>query len=269
MPACEYKSDCHTLVQITDSHLFASPDDSLLGLPTGESLKAVVELVRAEQQNVDLILATGDVSQDASVAAYRRFVELTGPIGAPMRWLPGNHDDARTQLTCSAGQDWMQAVTDLPGWRVLFLDSAVPGRVHGYLGPEQLDLLEQTLGSAGERHVLVCLHHHPVPTGSTWLDAIGLRNADEFFAVLDRFAGVRAVLWGHIHQEVDRVRKGVRLLASPSTCIQFAPASSDFALDTQLPGYRWLRLYPDGRIETAVSRLQQLDYTIDYSGSGY
>lgn len=269
MPACKYKPDGHALVQITDSHLFADPAGVLLGLPTDESLRAVVAQVCAEQSGVDLILATGDISQDASEVSYQRFSELVAPIRAPMRWLPGNHDDARVQRACSAGQDWMQAVTDLPGWRIVLLDSAVPGKVHGYLEPGQLALLEQALGTAGERHVLVCLHHHPVPTGSAWLDTIGLRNADDLFAVLDRYPVVRGLLWGHIHQEVDSVRKGVRLLATPSTCIQFAPHSQNFALDTRLPGYRWLRLCPDGQIETGVSRLHQLDYPVDYSGSGY
>ena len=33
---------------------------------------------------------------------------------------------------------------------------------------------------------------------------------------------------GHIHQPWDERREGVRLLATPSTCIQFAPNSEDF-----------------------------------------
>lgn len=86
---------------------------------------------------------------------------------------------------------------------------------------------------------------------------------------MDACPRVRGVLWGHIHQELDVERNGVRLLATPSTCIQFAPRSDDFALDHLLPGYRWLRLHADGRIETGVSRLRQLDYEIDFSQDGY
>lgn len=269
MSALEQKTAIHTLVQITDSHLFADPADSLLGLLTSESLKAVVELVVQEQPQVDLVLATGDISQDGSVASYHNFVELVSPVAAPMRWLPGNHDATEVQQKAAAGQDWSQPVLDLPGWRIIMLDTSVSGAVHGYLEADQLELLEQALASAKEAHVMVCLHHHPVSVNSDWLDQIGLHNKDDFFAVLDRHSSVRCVLWGHIHQEVDRLRNGVRLLASPSTCIQFAPDSRDFALDTRLPGYRWLRLHPDGKIETAVSRLQELDYEIDRSGSGY
>lgn len=269
MSVLEQKTAIHTLVQITDSHLFADPADNLLGLPTSESLKAVVDLVVQEQPQVDLILATGDISQDGSVASYHNFVELLAPVVAPMRWLPGNHDTAEIQQKAAAGQDWSQQVLDLPGWRIIMLDTSVSGAVHGCLEADQLELLEQALASAKKAHVMVCLHHQPISVNSDWLDQIGLHNKDDFFAVLDRYSSVRCVLWGHIHQEVDRLRNGVRLLASPSTCIQFAPDSRDFALDTRLPGYRWLRLHPDGEIETAVSRLKELDYEIDHSGSGY
>ncbi len=65
------------------------------------------------------------------------------------------------------------------------------------------------------------------------------------------------------------MRNGVRLLASPSTCIQFAPGSVDFKVDTTAPGYRWLRLHDDGRLETAVSRVVGLEFEVDYGGTGY
>jgi len=77
------------------------------------------------------------------------------------------------------------------------------------------------------------------------------------------------VLWGHVHQEFDQSMQGVRWLATPSTCVQFTPRSDDFAVDSTAPGYRWLRLYDDGHIQTAVSRVQNIDFEIDYSIKGY
>lgn len=80
MPALEPKNNILNLVQITDSHLFADPAGTLLGLPTSDSLKSVVDLVVQEQQGVDLVLATGDIAQDGSAVSYRRFVELVDPF---------------------------------------------------------------------------------------------------------------------------------------------------------------------------------------------
>ena len=50
------------VVQVSDCHLFASTEGKLLGLNTQFSLDRVLELVRAEQTHMDLILATGDLS---------------------------------------------------------------------------------------------------------------------------------------------------------------------------------------------------------------
>lgn len=258
-----------TIVQITDTHLYASEDGSLLGIPTRESFRAVVEQVVREESDVQLILGTGDISQDGSLAAYQYFVAETQRIGAPMRWLAGNHDEAQILAQASQAGDWLEWCYDLPAWRVVMLDSSVAGAVHGRLQADQLVRLEQALSSAGERHVLVCLHHHPVPMGSPWLDRLDLHNADELFAILDRYPQVKAVLWGHVHQELDQERRGVRLLAAPSTCVQFAPQSADFAVDQQAPGYRWLRLYTDGSLVTGVSRVREGLFTADGSAMGY
>ena len=72
------------------------------------------------------------------------------------------------------------------------LDSHVPGGAEGLLRPSELARLEVALESAGDLHVLVVLHHHPVPMQSAWLDTIGLGNAAEFLAVLERRRARRA-----------------------------------------------------------------------------
>ena len=63
------------------------------------------------------------------------------------------------------------------------------------------------------------------------------------------------MLWGHIHQEFDDRRKNMRLLATPSTCVQFKPRVQQHERDDKKPGYRWLVLNPDDSFETGVNRL--------------
>ncbi|WAJ38185.1 3',5'-cyclic-AMP phosphodiesterase [Pseudomonas sp. GOM7] len=257
------------LVQLSDSHLFAEADGKLLGMDTCDSLCRVIEKMQQEQPGIDLILATGDLSQDGSLASYERFRSLTDGLGAPVRWLAGNHDEASPmQVTC-AGTHLLEPVFDIGAWRVTLLDSSIPGAVPGFLADSQLELLERALSEAPERHHLICLHHHPVSIGCKWMEPIGLRNPDALFAILERHAQARALLWGHIHQEFDQQRGDLRLLASPSTCVQFAPGSEDFQVGSEAPGYRWLRLHTDGRLETGVSRVTGISFEIDYSVKGY
>jgi Icc protein len=58
-----------------------------------------------------------------------------------------------------------------------------------------------------------------------------------------------------VHQEFDRRRGNVRMLASPSTCFQFTIREGRHRLDPAAPGYRWLKLYADGSVATGVKRL--------------
>jgi Icc protein len=257
------------LVQLSDSHLFGEAHGTLLGMNTRDSLQKVIELVRVQQSQIDLLLATGDLSQDGTLASYQQFRELTRQLGAPARWIPGNHDEPQVMAEAAVQSALLDSVVDIGNWRVTLLDSAVPGSVPGYLQDEQLQLLARSLSEAPERHHLVCLHHHPVSIGCAWMEPIGLRNPEAFFEVLDRFPQVRAVLWGHVHQEIDQLRNNVRLIASPSTCIQFEPGSEDFKVGEQAPGYRWLRLLPDGRLETGVERVTGFDFQVDYGSDGY
>jgi len=255
------------VVQLTDAHLFADPAGTLLGLRTRDSLRHVIRQVRREQPRIDLLLCTGDLSQDGSVASYQAFRELTAEFAVPTRWLPGNHDEAR--VMAEVAPDLVQAVTDVGAWRVVMLNSAVLGATHGLLGPDQLSLLDDALESAGERYCLVCCHHQPVDIGCAWIAPIGLRNADELLRRLEGRPQVKALLWGHIHQEWDALRGGLRLLATPSTCIQFAPRSEDFKVSEEQPGYRWLRLYADGRLETGVERALDFEVKLDFDSPGY
>lgn len=255
------------LVQLTDAHLFADPAGSMLGLNTRDSLRHVVDQVRREQPQVDLLLCTGDLSQDASVESYAAFRELTAMLAAPARWLPGNHDEA--QVMAEIAPELVQAVTDIGAWRVVMLDSAVVGATFGLLADDQLAMLDQALSSAGARHCLLCCHHQPVDIGCAWMAPIGLRNADALLQRVRAYPQVRAVLWGHVHQEWDQLRDGVRYLATPSTCIQFAPDSEDFKVSEEQPGYRWLRLHDDGRVETGVERARDFVVMLDFDSPGY
>lgn len=257
------------LVQITDSHLGSRQGEPLLGMDTDQSLAEVVQLVSAERGESDLLLATGDLSNNGSEAAYQRFHALTEPLARQALWLPGNHDDWSLMQRAMAGGGELLRSLVLAEWQIIMLDSTIAGQPGGALSTEELSFLQHTLQQSTASHVLLCLHHHPVNIGCQWLDQQQVSNSKALFDIVDSFDSVRGLLWGHIHQQHDQMRQGVRLMATPSTCIQFEAHSDRFKLARLNPGYRWLELYPDGRIETAVSRLQSTQCTIDYDSSGY
>lgn len=245
------------LVQITDTHLFGTAAGDLRGLETLPAMHAVLDAAAADVAAADAVLVTGDLVQD-DPGGYAHFQAALRHLRKPVLCIPGNHDDPAQMRAALRGEPFQVGGSrDLAGWRIVLLDSVVPHRAGGRLEQAELDTLEQALSGAGRCHVLVCLHHHPVPMASRWLDEVGLENAAAFFAVVDRHPGVRGIVWGHVHQAYDERRGTVRLLSTPSTCTQFRPLAEEFAVDTRPPGYRILELRANGAIDTEVVWLER------------
>lgn len=264
-------TDIVRVVQLTDSHLCENEGGTLLGMDTDHSLAAVIDLVEKEVPARDLVLGTGDLSDCGSQNAYSRIETQFGRLGCESFWLPGNHD-SRPRMEAAALSDVRIGTHVQAGkWQIVMLDSQVPGEVGGQLGKAELTRLEVSLQAAQALglHVLVCLHHQPVNIGCDWLDDQKIADADAFFSILDQYSCVRGVLWGHVHQEHDSQRGDVRLLSSPSTCVQFAPGCATFKADDLPPGYRRLDLHPDGRIETEVSRVWDVTFNVELDSGGY
>ncbi len=240
------------LLQFTDLHLYGDADAMLRGHATLPALERALDHARARHWDAAALLVTGDLVQD-DAGGYAHVRRLFAGLGKPVHCIPGNHDLVQEMQAALAGAPFvLGGHFDLGAWRVVMLDSAEPGAASGRLAPAALAQLDQALGTAGARHALVCLHHHPIDMGSLWLDRVGLVNRDDFLAVIDHHPNVRAVLWGHVHQELDRERRGVRFMSTPATCAQFLPGSAEFAVDARPPAYRVLSLLDSGGIESHV-----------------
>lgn len=237
---------------------------------TAESMRHCVELVRKQHWPADLLLATGDLTHDASVSAYRQFRDNLTTLQAPLCAIAGNHDiPATLHATLKGERITTQGAVLFDKWQIILLDSSILDSEAGYLPQSELQLLQRSLQQHPEHYTLICLHHPPVAVECSWLDTMQLQNSEEFFRIIDQHPQVRGVLWGHIHQEYHQLRHNVQLMATPSTCIQFKPHSPEFALDDKPPGYRWLLLHADGRIDTGVCRLPFMPDEIEMNSDGY
>jgi Icc protein len=256
-PSSTAKARPVRLLQLTDPHLFADPATEIYGVRTAESFHRTLQQALAEGAPPDAILVTGDIGDDLSEAAYRRFREVLEAAGVPVYCLAGNHDDpARMAPLLAGGRFQFGGRARLGAWGLALVDSHVPGEPHGLVSPAAFARLEGDLHVLRDLPVLLAVHHPPVPVGSPWIDAVGLRNAAELLTRLERFPNVQVIVSGHVHQAFDARRGTLRLLTTPSTCAQFTPRTLDCAMDTRPPGYRWLHLAPGGRFDTEVKWLE-------------
>lgn len=249
--------DVIRMVQITDTHLFEDTSKRLLGLNTQDSFEAVLKTVAKEAPQRDLILLTGDLAQDYLAGTYKRLAKQISTLHTRTYWTTGNHDNLETLRESLKGPMINDAKSIvIKNWHLILLDTLIPGEVPGMLSKTELNFLETSLKKHPQHHTLIGFHHQPLPTGSRWLDNLGLLNAPEFFEIIDRYKQVRCVLYGHIHQTFTGQRNDISYLATPSTCIQFKQHSDDFALDIVPPGFRWLELTANGAVRSDVMRVK-------------
>lgn len=166
--------------------------------------------------DVDVIVVTGDLADHGDVSEYEQ-VKTELVAGVPVLLLPGNHDDRaayRKVLLDGSGAAPINQLRRAGGVLFALCDSTIPGKHEGLLAPETLGWLQRVLAEA-EEPVFICLHHHPVRVNNPLLDSIGLRNADEFAAVVRTSSTAAAVLCGHAHAAASGTFAGVPLIAAP------------------------------------------------------
>lgn len=235
------------VLHLTDPHLFAAKDGSLRGTVTYESLFRVLRAYQAGDWRADIVVVTGDLIQDDSAAAYRHFRDLLGSLGLPVHCVPGNHDIRDLmQDALNAPPFYYCATLEQDDWLIIGIDSCVSERAGGFITDSEFARLDKAIATSAAANVMICLHHPPVALGSKWLDTVGMENGDE---ALENFAAsgkVRLAIFGHVHQDFSTHHAGIDIIATPSTCSQFAAGSEDFAIDDNPPAYRRIELHPDG-----------------------
>lgn len=194
---------------------------------------------------LDLVVLSGDVSDDGSPASYRILRSLTGDFaarhGAVAVYAMGNHDqrtgfravlgsghpgtgadsstaagldvaaglyaangvDAATGLDAAA-QTPLFGVSEVAGYRIITVDSSVPGRTHGQVDAAQLEWLRAELATDSGHGTVVVIHHPPVEPVTALHQGIELINPDE---LADALAGsdTVAILSGHYHHHMTDV----------------------------------------------------------------
>lgn len=231
----------HLIAHISDTHFLAPALDGNFGsqniaqgralygvVDTDTPLRRALEQLRRTASQLDAIVFTGDIADQAEPAAYERIRSMVEPIaadaGAQVIWVMGNHDERerfRSVLlddheSLSSHQP-VDRVDNVRGLRVITLDSTIPGYHHGAIAPEQLDWLREVLRTPSEHGSILALHHPPIPSSIGAMSILELDNQNELADVV-RGSDIRAILGGHLHYASTSLFAGIPVSVAAATC---------------------------------------------------
>ncbi|TDQ47184.1 metallophosphoesterase [Actinorugispora endophytica] len=211
----------------------------------------VADHLRGLSRPADAVLVTGDVADSGRPRDYALAAELLAGQKAPVLFCPGNHDDRaalRAGLLGGSGDAPVHQAHHVAGALFLLMDSTIPGRDEGSLGPRDLEWLRDRLSaSPAGTPVLLALHHPPATVGNPPVDELRLRDSGPLAEVLADFPDVVAVLVGHAHTAMATTFAGRPLLGAPGVVstsrLPWEPSDTDAP-----PGLAFHLLHDDRRL---------------------
>lgn len=227
------------LIQLSDLHLTGT-DDRLFGARPGENFVRAIDLILRDHADAALCLLTGDLADNGGDSAYGQLAHLAARLPMPVWPMVGNHDNRAALLRHfpdSADEaGFVQRSIDLPGCRLLLLDTLDPGRASGMLGVTRLAWLGQQL-LEHDGPVILAMHHPPLAVGIPSMDQFSLRNVEEFWDVIaPHRTRIRHILLGHLHRPIGGSWRGIPISCTHSPNHQVVLDLKSLPPDGAVPG---------------------------------
>jgi 3',5'-cyclic AMP phosphodiesterase CpdA len=264
------------IAQLSDSHI--RPPGTLFAdvVDTQAMLRTAINAVLAFKPRPDVVLLTGDLTNDGEPEAYAAMVPELARLPMPVYAIPGNHDDRTAMLALDgivelgAGSPFRQYAADLGSLRLIALDSLVPGKAHGALCAERLAWLEMELESSGDRPVLMMVHHPPAEIGIDFMDRIGLQSTAALESLLQRHGKrIQRIVCGHIHRPIFYRWLGIPVSVAPGVAHQVVLDldGGDAAFTLEPPGFHLHRWTGTGELVTHQVYLGSYAGPFNFSGN--
>ncbi|MGB1251488.1 MAG: phosphodiesterase [Candidatus Promineifilaceae bacterium] len=213
------------LIVIGDPHIGENSAENR-GVSTAAHLTQAIEHINQHHSDAALCLFLGDLVHNGDSAEYTHFKAHLEALTVPHALMIGNHDNRANFLNAfpNTRQDrsgFIQFAIDIGDqYRLIALDSlnAPPYsslRHIGKLCEQRLAFLATSLQEAGDRQIIVAMHHQPFRTGLPGMDAIRLWNGEEYLALLKQHPKVAMLLMGHNHRLISGISHGF-----PFTCFK-------------------------------------------------
>jgi 3',5'-cyclic-AMP phosphodiesterase len=190
------------IAQITDLHLVEKNTHWLMEplTETNKRLSRVIAHLNQLDPRPDIVLITGDATDEGDAPAYTHLTELLAKLEIPFFIIPGNHDKRegmRNAFPTLPRKGFLHYIVDTFPIRLIALDTLVEGHSHGELCEERFLWLKEALKT--DKPTLIFMHHPPAKTGTKLFDQILCKTPFSFESLLKESPHLMGILSGHYH----------------------------------------------------------------------
>jgi len=215
-------------------------------------LRAALDKLVNGPNRPDLLLLTGDLTEDGNPADYARLAEAVSTCPFPVWPMVGNHDLREAVRAafpqCPPSADgFLHYVLDHGTLRLVVLDTLELGRHGGGFCEVRARWLTDTLAAAPDKPTLIALHHPPFTAGIPWMDTDAREPwVARLAATLKGHGQVKGLIAGHLHRTILSHWEDLPVLVCPSTApavgLDLTPIDADVPdnrvlITDEPPGY--------------------------------
>ncbi|MDH3743016.1 MAG: phosphodiesterase [Hyphomicrobiales bacterium] len=269
------------IAQISDSHIARWGRKTFGIAPMAENLALCVDHINQLDPKPDLVLVTGDITNEGLLEETERAAHLLGKLHCPFYVIPGNHDDRSRLWTVFGGQacparvdEFIAYVIDGYDVRLIGMDSTMLGAPSGEICDTRAAWLDARLSEAKEQPTIIFMHHPPVNCGVAETNLDGFAGADRLGDIVEKHSNIERLICGHIHLPAHVRWRGTVVSTAPSMGMQLVldltlTRASEFILEA--PAYQLHHWSSDGPLVTHTVHVRTGDgqYPFEeHSGTG-
>lgn len=236
------------ILHLSDLHICSSADAIIHGVNPYENLQRAINKIKAIEQEIDLCVITGDISNDGTEESYELADMALSILPFPIYVTNGNHDSYRNLIRHSHKKLRFQRQVTIHGIDFLFLNSVGiaddgSNRSRGSLSNDEL---KQVMITLGQNHPTIILMHHPAIETGSWLDRRILENRQSFINIVASSHKVIAVLSGHNHYSSNKAIGSCLYCTASSISTSFDKSLEPFE-EAFNPGFNILKITDENR----------------------
>lgn len=266
-------------VQLSDIHYSKTRNDTSFKMLSDSKnlLQDAISQIN-KLNNVDFVMVTGDGIDSPSKNDAKELFSMLNEMKFPWYFSLGNHDtttsgylkkDKFVELLKESNQSYVfdeayYSFVPKKGFKVIVIDGAKNRGIsmNGNIPEEQLKWLDEELKNSKKDVVLIFLHFpllEPFPSSHH-----RILNADEFYAVLDKYKNPIALFTGHYH--TTKITKSGNILHVSSPALVTYPNAFRVVSVTN---YRKKVIFDFYFYETGLKKVQEKARLMTFGSSSY